>query len=274
MSTSFEHFCSLLLEHSGLELNESKRYLVDNRLAPIVARLHLHNVDELLTQLQFGHDAALVTECVEALATHESSFFRDSLPFTQLENVIIPKLLQEKALSKSLRIWSAACSSGQEAYSIAMVLEEHAEELHDWHVEILATDMVAATIEQARKGFYTDFEVGRGLKPAQLQRWFKKVEGGYEVNPALRRHINFHPHNLLDPVIERGPFDIVFCRNVLIYFNRETKIELIKRIGAVLAHDGLLILGSAETVIGLCDTFESYAGQHGLFHRKIADPVY
>lgn len=269
MKPNYEYFCGLLLKHSGQELHEDKAYLVETRLCAIAGRLQLPSVDALLTKLQFGHDPVLIKECVEAMTTHESSFFRDTQPFVQLADVVLPKVFEEKASSKSLRIWSAACSTGQEPYSIAMTLEEHEYSLHDWYLEIFATDMVANSVDYARKGIYSEFEIGRGLKPAQRDRWFKKVAGGYQVSPALHKHVHFHIHNLLDPVIEHGPFDIVFCRNVLIYLTREKKIEVLNRIGSVLAHDGLLILGSAETVIGLSDDFESYTGQRGLFQKRV-----
>ena len=273
MQANYAHFCNLVGEHSGLILTQEKLYLVETRLAPIAERLKLPSVDALLTKLQAAPDPKLVVECVEALATHESSFFRDSAPFVQLSKFILPRLITQKSLSKSLRIWSAACSTGQEPYSIAMTLQDHAEQLRDWHIEIVATDMVSSAVEHAREGFYTDFETSRGLKPELLQRWFKKVEGGYLIDASLRRNIHFGVHNLLEPLHERGTFDLIFCRNVLIYFNRDKKIEVLKRLGSVLARDGLLILGSAETVIGLCDSYESYEGQHGLFHRKIGASV-
>ncbi len=268
MQSNFAHFCHLLLERSGLVLDEDKHYLVDTRLSHIAEHHGFASVDALLSKLQTGPVESLVTECVEALATHESSFFRDTLPFTQLANVILPKIIEHKSISKSLRIWSAACSTGQEPYSIAMTLQEHIDKLQGWHIEIIATDMVAKAVEQAQSGFYTDFEIGRGLKPEQLHRWFHKTEGGYLIDPSLRRMMHFHTYNLLAPPTVRGPFDIIFCRNVLIYFNRDKKIEILKRLGSLLGREGLLILGSAETVIGLCDTFEPLDGHHGLFRLK------
>ena len=274
MKENYAHFCSLLAQHSGLILNEEKQYLVETRLYPIAERLHLPNVDALLTRLEYAPNEALIHECVDALATHESSFFRDTAPFHQLTHIILPKLLEQKAHAKSIRIWSAGCSTGQEPYSIAMTLQEHAEKFHGWHIEIIATDMVAKALEQAHKGFYTDFEIGRGLKPEQIHRWFKKTEGGYVIDPSLRLNMHFHTHNLLDAPIVHGPFDIIFCRNVLIYFNRDKKTEILKRLSSTLAPDGMLLLGSAETVIGISDIFESYTGQHGLFQLKHASEAY
>lgn len=262
-----EHFYRLMQERSGLVLTAAKRYLIESRLQPIAAELGLPDVAALLTRLRFTPTEALIVRCVDAMATHESFFFRDGTPFDQLRQAL-PAIITARAHTRTLRIWSAACSSGQEPYSIALLLQSFQGRLANWRVEILATDISEGVLEKARAGRYSDFEAGRGLTEEQRTRWLRKVDNHWEVAPALKSMVTFRRHNLLDGVAGLGGmFDVVFCRNVLIYFDGTTKGRALDAIAGVTAPDGVLFLGSAETVFGLTDRLEAAPEGRGCFRR-------
>ena len=266
----YDHFCRLAQTRSGLVLDNGKTYLVQSRLEP-VARAHGYSgAPALLAALRAGAPESLIGACVDAMATHESLFFRDSSPFDQLADLILPELARARPAGQPLRVWSAACSSGQEPYSIAMLMQEQAAMLAGRRVEILATDMSEAILTKARRGLYSDFEVQRGLSPARRDRWMMRRDGGWEVAPALKAMVSFRRHNLLDGMTGLGPFDIVFCRNVLIYFDQAGKRRVLEQIAGATATDGVLFLGSAETVIGLTDAFALQAGARGVYRRGAA----
>jgi len=261
----FDHFCRLVMTRSGLVLGPDKAYLVQSRLEPIARKHGLASATALLAALRRGVSETLITACVDAMATHESLFFRDGSPFQQLADVILPELCQARAPGMPIRIWSAACSSGQEPYSVAMLLNEQAARLGGRRFEIVATDMSAAIVERAKAGRYSDFEVQRGLSPERRDRWMRRSGQSWEVAPALREMVAFQRHNLLDGLPLGGPFDIVFCRNVLIYFDRAGKTRVLLEIRRALAPDGALMLGSAETVIGLTTAFTLRPGSRGIY---------
>ena len=271
----FDHFCELARVRSGLILNASKVYLVQSRLDPLARARGFANVPALLAALRRGGDEGLVCACVDAMATHESLFFRDSAPFDQLAAVVLPHLARTRPAGQPLRIWSAACSSGQEPYSIAMLIQEHSALLAGRRVEIIATDMAEAVLAKARAGSYSDFEINRGLSPARRDRWLKQRASAWEISAELKAMVTFRRHNLLDPMASAAGFDVVFCRNVLIYFDPSGKTQALRHIGKVIAPDGTLILGSAESVIGLDTAFEPVTGTRGLFQPRphLATPV-
>ena len=261
----FDHFCRLALTRSGLVLNPAKAYLVQSRLDPLARASGFADVPALLAALHKGASDALVQASVDAMATHESLFFRDSAPFEQMASLVLPALHRAREAGRPLRIWSAACSSGQEPYSIAMVVQEVAHELGGRRVDIIATDMAEPILVKARAGLYSDFEVNRGLSPERRDRWMQRAGSGWEISPRLKSMVSFRRHNLLEPMAGAPVFDMVFCRNVLIYFDLAGKTQALDHISRVLAPDGTLFLGSAESVMGLNVAFEAVPGSRGRY---------
>lgn len=261
----FEVLRTTLLNRSGLSISQEKMYLVETRLLPIAQKKGLSSVEELIHEISRNRDADVVTEVVEAMATHETFFFRDRTPFDNFTDVILPDLLQKRAAGRRIRIWCAACSSGQEPYSLAMLLRDRQKELDGWSVEIVATDMSNAIVEKAMAGEYNHFEVQRGLPSRYLQRDFVQDGKRWAVAEPLRQNVGFQVCNLLDDLTPLGRFDAVFCRNVLIYFDVETKIDVLGRIRSVMADDGYLLLGAAETTVGLSKRFGPVAESRGLY---------
>ncbi|ACG79646.1 chemotaxis protein methyltransferase CheR [Phenylobacterium zucineum HLK1] len=261
----FEHFCQLIRARSGLVLTPEKAYLVNSRLGPVARAEGLAGVPELLARLRAGAPEPLIQRCVEAMATHESFFFRDGAPFEQLANRLLPELIEARRAVRTLRIWCAACSSGQEPYSVAMVLQEAGAQLGGWRLEIVATDMSEPILSKARSGLYSDFEVNRGLSEERLKRWFTREGGSWRIAPQLKQMVSFRTHNLLHGVGGLGMFDVIFCRNVLIYFDVAQKRTILAELARSLAPDGALFLGSAETVIGITDAFTLSPAARGLY---------
>ena len=266
----FDHLCHLVRTRSGLVLTPEKTYLVTSRLGP-VARAHgLADVAALLAALRLRPTPALEQACVEAMATHESFFFRDVTPFEQLARDVLPQLIEVRRGARRLRIWCAACSSGQEPYSIAMILQELGAQIPGWQLEIVATDMSEAILKKARSGLYSEFEVRRGLSDDRMRRWFSKDGAAWRIAPSLQQMVSFRMHNLLHGAGGLGVFDVIFCRNVLIYFDVAQKRTILNELARSLAEDGRLFLGSAETVIGVTDAFELTPGARGLFRLGTA----
>lgn len=263
-----EAFRRLVLERSGLILSAEKDYLLKTRLEPIARAESFADVASMLRQVRLTPASRLAQRCIDGMATHESFFFRDITPFDQLRDVILPELWKARAASKTLRIWSAACSSGQEPYSLAMLLREQYAKFGDWKIDILATDFSQPILERARSALYSDFEVRRGLSEERQARWLVKEGPAFRIAPELRAMIQFRHHNLLDGMATLGQFDLIFCRNVLIYFDPATKARTLEGVASILAPDGALILGSAETVVGLAGSFEPQQGLRGVFRRK------
>jgi chemotaxis protein methyltransferase CheR len=261
----FDHFCNLMRARSGFVLTPDKAYLVRSRLDPVARSAGLAGTAELLAHLRRDNPEALISRCVEAMAIHESFFFRDGAPFEQMAQIVLPKLIDARRNARALRIWCAACSSGQEPYSVAMVLQEFAFQLTGWRLEIFATDLSEAILRKARSGLYSEFEVNRGLSPERQRRWFTKEGYFWQVSPTLQQMVTFRPHNLIQGTAGVGMFDIIFCRNVLIYFDVEQKRRVLEDLSRSLASDGALFLGSAETVIGLTESFELTPGTRGLY---------
>lgn len=271
----FMHLAALLRERSGLVLGEEKSYLVQSRLAPIARKWGLRDVESLIRALvQPGavrNGAAMIDDVVDAMTTNESFFFRDNLPFDQFREVILPALMSARASTRKLRIWSAACSSGQEPYSLAMILHEMGSRLQGWQVDILATDISRAMIARAREGLYTQFEVQRGLPIQRLAKHFTQEGDRWRLNDDLRAMVKFREHNLLEGAHSLGRFDVIFCRNVLIYFDQPTKAKVLATLADALSDDGYLLLGGAETVLGISDRFRGLPGHRGLYGRTGAE---
>ena len=260
-----EFLARFLKERSGLAIGEEKRYLLESRLAPIARRTGLASLSALVARLRSGVDSALAQDVVEAMTTNESFFFRDGAPFTQFTDVILPHLMTARAATKTIRIWCAACSTGQEPYSLAMLLADRAPQLAGWKVEIVATDLSNEVLERARSGLFTQFEVQRGLPIRLLLKHFTQEGDRWRIAPKLREMAQFRTLNLLRDFSPLGRFDVVFCRNVLIYFDEATKTDVLTRIGRQMAPDGFLLLGAAETVLGGRSPFKPHASHRGLF---------
>jgi chemotaxis protein methyltransferase CheR len=264
----FEHFARLVQQRSGLALGPDKAYLVLSRLGPLAREMGLADAPALLARLRAGAPETLTRRCVDAMATHESLFFRDATPFEQLKTHLLPELHARRTPGVPLRVWSAACSSGQEPYSLAILGREMAPLLGGRRLQILATDMSEAVLEKARAGVYSEFEVRRGLSPERLQKWFVKSGRGFEVAPELKTNVEFRRHNLLDGPASLGRFDIVFCRNVLIYFDRPDKAKVLEQIARTINPGGALVLGSAESAFGLTDAFVQSPATRGLLRLR------
>jgi len=267
----FDHFCRLAHERSGLVLGAGKAYLVQARLDSVARSAGFPDVAQLLAALRSDAPQALVQRCVDAMATHESMFFRDTSPFEQIAKVVLPELSRSRPEGKALRIWCAACSSGQEPYSLAILIHELGGLLGGRRVEIVGTDMSEVILQKARAGIYSEFEVKRGLSPERLNRWLQPQGSSWEVSKALKAMVSFQKHNLLDGVGGLGVFDIVLCRNVLIYFDAPGKAQVLEQIARAIAPDGALFLGSAETVIGLTNSFIPPIGRSGFYRPSAAN---
>jgi chemotaxis protein methyltransferase CheR len=265
----YEYLRKFLKDRSGLDLSADKQYLVESRLIPLARKAGLAGIDELVAQIKNG-STALASDVVEAMTTNETFFFRDKLPFDHLRDTIMPELLQSRASRRSLRIWCAASSTGQEPYSIAMCLKEMGAQLSGWRVEIIATDLAQSVLEKCKAGVYSQFEVQRGLPIQMLVKYFKQTGELWQLNPDIRAMTQFRQLNLLQDFAHLGTFDIVFCRNVLIYFDQDTKINVFKRLAKVMEPDGFLALGAAETVVGLTDAFKPHPDKRGLYRPNAA----
>jgi chemotaxis protein methyltransferase CheR len=260
----YEYLRKLLKERSGLDLSADKQYLIESRLLPLARKAGLSGIPELVQKLQSG-SSALITSVVEAMTTNETFFFRDKVPFDHFRDTIMPEVLKARASRRSVRIWCAAGSTGQEPYSLAMTLKEMGAALTGWRVEIIATDLSQEVLEKAKAGVYSQFEVQRGLPIQHLVKYFKPNGETWQVNPELRAMIQHRQLNLLQDFSHLGTFDVIFCRNVLIYFDQETKINIFNRLARQIEPDGFLVLGAAETVVGLTDTFRPLADRRGLY---------
>jgi chemotaxis protein methyltransferase CheR len=255
----------MLKERSGLTLSADKQYLVESRLLPVARKVGVTGLTGLVQKLKEPGAESLITEVVEAMTTNESFFFRDKIPFDLFRNEIMPALLTTRAAQRYIRIWCAAASTGQEPYSLAMCLKEMAGRVAGWRIEIVSTDLSTEVLEKAKTGIYSQFEVQRGLPIQLLVKYFTQIGEMWQVAPELRAMVQYKPLNLLHNFSHLGTFDLVFCRNVLIYFDQQTKVDVLDRMARCIQPDGYLVLGAAETVVGLTDTFKPVPEQRGLY---------
>jgi chemotaxis protein methyltransferase CheR len=260
----YEFLRKLLKERSGLDLSADKQYLVESRLVPLARKVGLAGIPELVAKMKAG-DSSITTDVVEAMTTNETFFFRDKIPFDHLRETILPALMQSRANRRSLRIWSAACSTGQEPYSIAMCLKEKAAQLAGWRIEIVGTDLSQEVLEKSKAGIYSQFEVQRGLPIQLLVKYFAQIGEMWQLNADIRSMVQYRQLNLLQDFSSLGKFDVIFCRNVLIYFDQETKAAIFERIAKVVEPDGMLMLGAAESVVGITDAFRPFPDKRGLY---------
>jgi len=262
---SFTTLARVLHTGSGLVIGPDKTYLLETRLASILKQHGLRDLDALADRVRPDGTGALERQVIEAMTTNESFFFRDDKPFTHFRNNALPRLQAARPAQARLRVWSAASSSGQEAYSLAIILAEAAASMNGRGVDIVGTDISAEQVERARAGLYTQFEVQRGLPIQYLMKYFRKEDANWRLTDTIRTRVTFREWNLLTDLRPLGQFDVVFCRNVLIYFDQATKRRALDAIARQMASDGLLYLGGAETVLGITDRFTPIPGEHGVY---------
>jgi chemotaxis protein methyltransferase CheR len=270
--SDYEYLRKFLKERSGLDLSADKQYLVESRLVPLARKSSLPGIPELVQKMRSGADA-LTGEVVEAMTTNETFFFRDKIPFDHLRETVIPALVQARAARRSLRIWCAASSTGQEPYSIAMCLKEAGAMLSGWRTEIIATDLSQAVLEKSRSGIFSQFEVQRGLPIQLLVKYFTQNGELWQLNADIRGMVQHRELNLLRDFSHLGVFDIIFCRNVLIYFDQATKANIFDRLSRMLEPDGVLALGAAESVVGITNAFKPYPERRGLYRPNVTPAV-
>lgn len=255
----------LLEARTGQQLTMSRRWRIETALSTLLRERGIATLDELITILVMGKEPNLSQMVVEALLNNETYFFRDRAPFDTLQRVALPELAQRRAKSKRLRIWSAGCSTGQEVYSLSMLFAEQPDQWRGWTIDILGTDVSTGCIDRARNGAYSQFEVQRGLGINQMIKWFEESADGWRAVEPLRKPIRFQVHNLLEPAPHPGDFDIVLCRNVLLYLSPEKKTLAFERLAGALAEDGWLMLGAGETVIGQTNKLGADINARGLY---------
>jgi chemotaxis protein methyltransferase CheR len=255
----------LLEARTGQQLTMSRRWRIETALSALLRAREISTLDELITILVMGKEPGLSQQVVEALLNNETYFFRDRSPFDTLQRHALPELATKRASSKRLRIWSAGCSTGQEVYSLAMLFAEQPEQWHGWTIDILGTDVSTSCVDRARNGTYTQFEVQRGLGINQMIKWFEETGDGWRAVEALRRPLRFQVHNLLEPAPHPGGFDIVLCRNVMLYLSQDKKTLAFERIATSMAEDGWLMLGAGETVIGQTNKLGADINARGLY---------
>jgi len=267
-----EHLAAMLKQRSGLILGADKTYLIESRLAPVARREGFANVAALLTALRTRRDEKLIYTVTDAMTTNETFFFRDKTPFDQFKSDVLPALAKARP-GGDIKVWCAACSTGQEPYSLAMLMEEARAQYPRINLDILATDISERCLEKAQSGLYTQFEVQRGLPIQMMVKHFEKIDEMWRISPKIRQAVRFKKLNLLEDLRSVGRQDVIYCRNVLIYFDLETKKRVLEQMASMLPDDGFLFLGAAETVLGITDVFKPMAGMRGLYVKNQTSAV-
>lgn len=260
----------LVRARSGAVLTADKTYLLESRLSPVARKEGFDSIEAMVRALRAKRDERLAWAITEAMTTNETFFFRDKTPFDLFKDEALPNLVKARRPGERLRIWCAACSTGQEPYSLAMIMDQNASKLGGVRPEIIATDICSKALEKAQAGVYSQFEVQRGLPVQLLVNYFEKVDEMWRIAPRLRENITFKRFNLMDDYAAFGRFDIIFCRNVLIYFDQSTKAAILNRMARQARDDAYLFLGAAETTLGLTDAFRAVPGKRGLYQNAAA----
>jgi chemotaxis protein methyltransferase CheR len=268
--SDYEFLRKLVKERSGLVLSADKQYLVESRLIPLARKVEFAGISDLVAKIKSG-DEALTVDVVEAMTTNETFFFRDKMPFEHFTETIMPTMLKARQNRRALRIWCAASSTGQEPYSLAMCLKEMSTQIAGWRIEIVATDLSREVLEKSKAGIFSQFEVQRGLPIQMLVKHFKQVGEMWQLSQEIRAMVQHRQFNLLQDFRALGKFDIVYCRNVLIYFDQEAKSGVFSRLLKTIEPDGFLVLGAAETVVGLTDAFKPLPNKRGLYRPATAE---
>jgi chemotaxis protein methyltransferase CheR len=265
----FDYIRKLFQDRSAIALDDSKQYLVETRLAPIVRRLQLSSVSDLVAEMRRPASNGLHTEVVEAMVTTETSFFRDHAPFESLRKAVIPELMRRRQAERRLNIWCAASSTGQEPYSVALLIKESFPELLTWQVSLVATDLSSEVLERARAGRYNQIEANRGLPAALLVKYFRQDGTHWQLRDDVRAMVDFRQLNLAEPWPMLPRMDLVLIRNVMIYFDVETKKSILGRLARLLRPDGYLLLGGAETTFNLDDSYRRVEQLKAGFYQLI-----
>jgi chemotaxis protein methyltransferase CheR len=273
LAADVAYLAQLLKRRTGIAINPLKTSQIAARLAPVARRFGFRNTDELLRELPHARESML-RPVIEAMTTNDTWFFRDRSPFEHFREIVLPDLMARRARSKKLRIWCAAASTGQEAYTLAMLLNEAGFAKDGWTVELVATDINSECIARAKEGLYTSFEVQRGLNIKRLIAHFTQEDDRWRISDALRRMVKFRTFNLLDDYGAFGEMDIVFCRNVLLYFEPQTKARILDRLADILAPDGYLVVGTAEMPHEASGAFEPLPDNRGLYIKPAAEYRY
>jgi chemotaxis protein methyltransferase CheR len=260
----FEYYQKMLYAESGLAIKQDKTYLLESRLNPLIKKLGIDDLGALTNKLR-GGDNILKQQVVEAMTVNETFFFRDIHPFDRFRDIVIPKIIENKPAGSTIRIWCAACSSGQEPYSLAILLKENAAKFGNYRFEIIGTDLSSDILDVARKGKYTQFEVQRGMPIQLLVKYFTQEGTDWHLKDDIKKMVRFENFNLLKPMTKYGTLDVIFCRNVLIYFDPETKAKILAELHARMPKFGFLFLGGAETVVGVTDKFKPYPNERGIY---------
>jgi len=267
---TFAYLAQMVRDHSAIVLDESKSYVIESRLGPLLYSEGVRDIDELAFRLRDRQSSPLRRKVLDAMTNNETWFFRDLYPFEALKTDIVPKIMTPTDGDKTLSIWSAACSSGQEIYSVAMLLREHFPSLLDWRLTLLGTDVSEAILDRARAGIYSQLEVNRGLPATLLAKYFQQAGRDWQLKKNILEMAGFRSLNLSLPLPAMGRFDIVFLRNVLIYFSLETRREILARVRQVLRPAGVLFLGAAETTLNLDDSYERIPFQKSYYYQPKA----
>ena len=263
-SQDFEFVSQLLHKRAGIVLTTDKMYLLESRLAPLARKEGLPSIDDLIQVVRSRRDERLITQVVDVMTTNETFFYRDKTPFNHLKEAILPILGQARRGGR-IRIWCAACSTGQEPYSIAMMLDQMPQLTGGVPVEIIASDISDRCLDRARQGLFTQFEVQRGLPIQTLMQYFTQQDDHWRISERMRQQVSFRKLNLIDPSYAHGKFDVIFCRNVLIYFDAPTKSDVFERLSQAMNPGGFLVLGAAESIVGVTQAFESAQDRRGVF---------
>jgi chemotaxis protein methyltransferase CheR len=266
----YAYLSKLLNERSGLQLAGDKQYLIESRLLPVARQNKCGSIGELVAKLKAFAEEPLRQRVTEAMTINESFFFRDKTPFDRFQDTVLPHMQKIRATTKRIRVWCAAASTGQEPYSLAMMIKQAAAEFSGWKIEIVATDISTEVLEKAKSGLYSQFEVQRGLPIQLLLKYFKQDGDQWRISDELRDMVQYRRHNLLDDFSSLGMFDVIFCRNVLIYFDSNTKQDVLSRVSRSLVKDGHLLLGAAETVVGFTNLFMPMPEKRGLYVHAVA----
>lgn len=272
-SNEFDIYSKLLYDKSGLVIKSEKAYLLESRLVPVSKQYGLDGMAGLTQELaKPAPRDDIVKSVIEAMTTNETSFFRDQRPFERLVEYVLPRLMEKRPM-KRLKLWCAAASTGQEPYTISITLKENAAKFPGLNCDITATDICTEVLETATQGIYSQFEVQRGLPIQLLIKYFEQNGEKWHLKPEIKEMVKFKYFNLLDSMSAIGPCDLIFCRNVLIYFDKETKQDVLERMHGLIAKDGFLFLGGAETVMGITDKFVPVKGERGLYvpHDTVYD---
>lgn len=268
----FAFTAQLVKDRSGLVLTRDKGYLLENRLMPVVRQHNFKSLQDLVAKLREG-DVALQIAAVDAMMAKDTAFFRDWKPFVHFAKVVLPNLASARAGKRGFRILCAGVSTGQEAYSLAMLVRETAAQFSGWRAEIVGIDLSEAAIETAMRGLYSQFDVQRGLPIRSLLRHFTKENDGWQLNDGLRAMVKFQTWNVLNDLFPLGRFDVVLCRNVLVYLDLQTKIELLQKLHRSLADDGVLYLGVQEPLSGVSSSFRPVNRDLGIYALHRSDKV-